>query len=216
MGVEPVTLLLQSKVILSWLHYTEVCLYGIEASSVFWGPEKGSFYSQRILQHLEVEPVTLLLQVQGNFSWFHDTEVCLYEIEASSGFWDPEEGSFYRPKGSPAQWTFWIKLILLWALPRTFCPYGVEAIFLGCVTGKDSFYSQKILQFFGLEPAILLLQSKMFLSWIQNTELSIYGTKAVSVFWGPEKNSFFSPVDRYQSPNLLGICHSLCLGQDFD
>ena len=36
------------------------------------------------------------------------------------------------------------------------------------------------------------------------------------MFWGPEKNSFFSPVDRYQSPILLGICHSLCLGQIFD
>ena len=45
MGVEPATLLLQSKVILPWLHYTEVCLYGIEASSVFWDPGKGSVFN---------------------------------------------------------------------------------------------------------------------------------------------------------------------------
>ena len=56
----------------------------------------------------------------------------------------------------------------------------------------------------------------MFLSWIQNTELSIYGTKAVSVFWGPEKNSFFSPGNSISLLFLLGICHNLCLGQDFD
>ena len=45
MGVEPATFLLQFKVILPWLHYTEVCPYGIGASSVFWDPGKGSFFN---------------------------------------------------------------------------------------------------------------------------------------------------------------------------
>ena len=62
--------------------------------------------------------------------------------------------------------------------------------------------SQKILQFPGLEPTILPLQPRMFLSGIRNMELGLYGTKAVSMFWGLEKISYFSPVDGLQSSNL--------------
>ena len=66
-------------------------------------PWEGFILQQKgILQHIGVVPVTLLCQVQDNFSWLHYPEVCLYEIEASSGFWDPEEGSFYKSKDSSA------------------------------------------------------------------------------------------------------------------
>ena len=135
------------KVFLSGLHYLEICLYIVKASSAFWSPGKDYF-----------------LQLK-DFS----TLGCGSCNPASS-----------RPEG-------WIHSII-----------------------------RRLSSSFALEPAILLLQPRMFLSWIQNMELSIYEAKAVSMFWGPEKNSFFSPVDRLQSPILLGICHSLWLRQVFD
>ena len=64
--------------------------------------------------------------------------------------------------------------------------------------------------------AILLLQPRMLLSWIRTRELGLYGTKADSMFWSLEKNSFFSLVDRLQSSKLLGIRHYLCLRQPLD
>ena len=50
-------------------------------------------------------------------------------------------GSSWSGFFSSTLWTFWIELILLWGIAMDVCPYGIEAIFLGCVTGKGSYYS---------------------------------------------------------------------------
>ncbi len=48
-------------------------------------------------------------------------------------------GSSWSGFFSSTLWTFWIKLILLWGIAKDVWPLRLEAIFLGCVTGKDSF-----------------------------------------------------------------------------
>ena len=131
-------------------------------------------------------------------SGLHDTEICLYIIKAPSVFWSPEKDYFLRLKDFST-------LGCGSCNPASSRPEGWIHSIIRRLSGS-----------FALESAILLLQPRMFLSWIQNMEFSIYGSKAVSVFWGPGKNSFFSPAGGHQSPNLPGICLGLCLGQDFD
>ena len=71
MGVEPATLLLQSKMILPWLHFMEVCLYGIEASSVCLGPREGFSLQPYDLWLLVVEPSTLVSMNQVDPAMMH-------------------------------------------------------------------------------------------------------------------------------------------------
>ena len=131
-------------------------------------------------------------------SGLHDTEICLYIVKAPSAFWSPGKDYFLQLKD-------FFTLGCGSCNPASSRPEGWIHFTIRRLSGS-----------FTLESAILLLQPRMFLSWIQNMEFSIYGSKAVSVFWGPGKNSFFSPADGHQSPNLPDICLGLCLGQDFD
>ena len=128
----------------------------------------------------------------------HYLEICLYIVKAPSAFWSPERDYFLQLKDFPTLGCGSYNPVSS-RLER-----GIHTII------------RRLSGSFALESTILLLQPRMFFSWIQNMEFSIYGSKAVSVFWGPGKNSFFSPAGGHQSPNLPGICLGLCLGQDFD
>ena len=139
-------------------------------------PWKGFSLQQQRLFNTWVHKVFL--------SGLHDTEICLYIIKAPSVFWSPEKDYFLRLKDFST---------------------------LGCGScnpassrpeGWIHFIIRRLSSSFALEPAILLLQPRMFLSWIQNMELSIYGSKAVSVFWGPEKNSFLQPCGQASVPKF--------------
>ena len=74
--------------------------------------------------------------------------------------------------------------------------------------GQDLFCSQRILLQSFFTPGYCSLGSRPGNS-------AYMELKAGSMFWSLEKNSFFSPVDRLQSSNLLGIRHYLCLKTTF-